>query len=198
MDFVLLLIRIYALQGFGVRRPVTAIFDMYGPCNFSHPFWTTTLPGLLSKLPSGLTDDFVNQVFDEKPVPIRGGVSLEGQQTGGPDFTDPRQAYALTKIANGQLMDAIFPSRDWTGIDPAENISGDFPPTFIAHGTDDEMVPLLLSQHLFSQMKRFGVQCELREIPSEGHTFAAKMEKGSRTWQLQRLGFDFLESFVGR
>ncbi|VUC32972.1 unnamed protein product [Clonostachys rosea] len=132
--------------GFGVPRPVTAIFDMYGPSTFSNPFWTTKIPTLLSQLPSHLTDDFINRVFDEKIVPIKGGVSLEGQQPNGPDFADPRQAYALMQIANGTLMEAIFPQGDWSRIDPAENISAHFPPTFIAHGIDDEMVPISLTR----------------------------------------------------
>jgi hypothetical protein len=34
------------------------------------------------------------------------------------------------------------------------------------------------------------------EVPGEEHTFAAKMEVGSVTWNLQRQGFDFLESLI--
>jgi hypothetical protein len=85
------------------------------------------LPSVASKLPPNLTPEFLNQVYKEKPVPIRGGVSLEGQAQQGPDFSDPRQAFALTQIARGKVLDVCFPSKQFKKIDPAENVSRDFP-----------------------------------------------------------------------
>ncbi|KAI1498588.1 Alpha/Beta hydrolase protein [Biscogniauxia marginata] len=182
--------------GFGVTRKVAGIFDMYGPCNFSNRFWTTTLQHLAAKIPPGLSEQFLNQVFDEDPVPIIGGVSLEGQQAGAPNFEDPRQAYALTQIANGKVFDAVFPSKAWDQVDPIKNITPSFPPTFIVHGIEDQMVPLDLSKDLYTALSQHGVKCGLLEIPEEGHTFAARMQVGSRTWNLQKKGFDFLESLL--
>ncbi|KAF4985497.1 hypothetical protein FDECE_16518 [Fusarium decemcellulare] len=180
--------------GFGVPRPVAGIYDMYGACNFDDGFWSTKLSSM--KLPPGLTDSFINKVFDEHPVAITGGVSLEGQATGPPDFSDPRQAFALTQVANGTVLDAIFPSKDWSRVDPALNISPSFPPTFIVHGAKDTKVPIHLSKKLFEILKKNNINCEMVEVPGEEHTFAAKMEVGSITWQLQRQGFDFLESLM--
>lgn len=177
-------------------RSVAGVFDMYGPCNFQDPFWRTRLPDIAAKLPTDLSDDFINQVFNEEPVPIVGGVSLEGQRAGGPNFEDARQAYAFTQIANGRVMDAIFPSADWDQIDPIRNISAAFPPTFIVHGDEDKMVPLGLSKDLHLALSKHGVKCGMTEIPGEGHTFAARMKVGSQTWNLQRQGFDFLESLL--
>ncbi|KAH7002426.1 Alpha/Beta hydrolase protein [Ilyonectria destructans] len=182
--------------GFGVSRPVAGIFDMYGPCNFADAFWKTTLTEIKSKLPTDLSEDFLNQVFSEDPIPIEGGVSLEGQRVGGPNFSDPRQAFAFTQIANGKVMDAIFPSGDWDKVDPIRNISSSFPPTFIVHGDEDKMVPQSLSKGLLSVLSENGIKCGMRGIPDEGHTFAAKMKVGSQTWNLQREGFDFLESLI--
>lgn len=168
---------------------------MYGPSNFSSSFWTTKLAHVASKLPQGLTDEFLHRVFDEHPVPITGGVSLEGQ-TGPPDFNDPRQAYALSSIANGAVLDAIFPSKAWDEVDPIRNVGASFPPTFIVHGQDDTMVPISLSRDLFQTLQEHGIQCGMREIPEEEHTFAARMAVGSRTWELQREGFDFLQALI--
>jgi len=167
---------------------------MYGPCNFAHSFWTTKLPHIAAILPQGLSDEFINRIFDEDPVPIIGGVSLEGQQPAAPNFDDPRQAFALTQIGNGMVMDVIFPSKDWDKVDPLRNITPSFPPTFIVHGAEDKMVPLDRSMDLYSALSKQGVKCDLRVVPGEGHTFAAKMKVGSPTWVLQREGFDFLES----
>lgn len=167
---------------------------MYGPCNFSDPFWTTKLSHI--KVPPGLTEEFLNRVFDQHPVPITGGVSLEGQATKGPDFADPRQAFALSQIANGTVLDAIFPSKNWEEVDPLCNVDVSFPPTFIVHGAADTMVPTSLSRDLLGALEKHGVRCGMREVPGEEHTFAAKMKVGSQTWNLQREGFDFLQSLI--
>ncbi len=169
---------------------------MYGPCNFSDNFWTTELHQIASKLPPGLTPDFINQVYAEDPVPIRGGVSLEGQAPGAPNFSDPRQAFAFTQIASGSVLKALYPKGDWDAVDPLRNISASFPPTFIVHGTDDVMVPLALSKDLHAALVEKGVKCGLQEVPGEGHTFAAKMAVGSRAWELQQNGFNFLQSLI--
>lgn len=183
-------------KGFGVPRPVAGIVDMYGPCNFAHSFWTSELPHVAAKLPQDLKQDFLRRVYDESPVPIEGGVSLEGQAQGPPDFSDPRQAFALTQIANGNVMSAVFPSKDWDHIDPLRNISADFPPTFIIHGEADTMVPKKLSRDLLQELKAHGVKCGMQEIPGEEHTFAARMKVGSQTWELQKRGFDFLQGLL--
>ncbi|EXF83063.1 hypothetical protein CFIO01_06235 [Colletotrichum fioriniae PJ7] len=182
--------------GFGVDRPVAGIYDMYGPSNFTHAFWEKPLPHVAAKLPKGLTKEFMDKVFDEDPVPILGGVSLEGQAPGPPNFDDPRQAFAMTQIATGNVMNTIVPDKNWDAVDPIRNITPSFPPTFIVHGQADTMVPLELSQDLIKVLKEKGVKSELREIPGEEHTFAAKMKVGSQTWNLQREGFDFLESLI--
>jgi acetyl esterase/lipase len=169
---------------------------MYGPCNFADPFWTSPLPHVKAKLPP-LSEDFISKVYEEKPVPIVGGVSLEGQATAGPNFGDPRVAFAMTQIGNGTVMDAIYPSKDWSKVDPLLNISpGRFPPTYIVHGTADTMVPMKLSKDLYAVLQKERVKCGMTEVPDEEHTFAGKMKVGSRTWDLQRQGFDFLESLI--
>ncbi|KAJ0279077.1 hypothetical protein CBS470a_009462 [Colletotrichum nupharicola] len=177
--------------------------DVYLPppaeAKASHPvdaFWTKKLEHVAARLPSGLTEEFLNKVFDEDPVPILGGVSLEGQAPGPPNFDDPRQAFAMTQIANGNVMNKIVPSHNWDEVDPIRNISESFPPTFIVHGQADTMVSIDLSRALFKTLQEKGVKADLREIPDEEHTFAAKMKVGSQTWNLQREGFDFLESLI--
>lgn len=177
---------------------MAGIYDMYGPCSFSDPFWTTELAPLAAILPKDLTDEFLRRVYDEKPVPIQGGVSLEGQAQGPPDFKDPRQAFALSHLAKGKLMGVLSPSGEYANIDPILNISATFPPTFIVHGAADNTVPTYLSRKLFAVLQEAGVRSGMVEVPGEQHTFAAQMKVGSQTWELQRQGFDFLESLVKR
>ncbi len=171
---------------------------MYGVCCFSDPFWTTELPRIKSRLPVGLTTDFINQIYSETPIPIQGGVSLEGQTPGPPNFNDPRQAFVFSQIGGGTVLDAIFPSKDWDKVDPLRNITEQFPPTFIVHGQNDTMVPVDLSRKLYAVLQEHNVKCGMREVPGEEHTFAAQMKVGSPTWNLQREGFDFLESLLSK
>jgi len=149
-------------------------------------------------IPKGLTPVFMNQVYQQQPIPTEAGVSLEGQAKAGPDFNDPRQALCFSSLADGRLLDVAFPSGEWKKVDPLLNISKSFPPTFIVHGEADTMVPLHLSLELYSALQRSGVECGLRAIPGEEHTFAAKMKKGSQTWNLHLEGYKFLESILHR
>ncbi|KAK4236093.1 Non-reducing polyketide synthase ausA [Achaetomium macrosporum] len=173
--------------GFGAPRPVADIYDIYGPCHFAHPFWTRKLPHTAATLPPNLDTDCLNRVFDVDLVPLEGGVSLEGRTNpGGPDFSDSRQVYALTPVANGTVMDRMFPSKKWDKVDPLRNVTASFPPTFIVHGEEDNMVPYKLSKDLYRALL----------VPGESHTFAARMVVGSQTWNIQREGFDLLGSLI--
>lgn len=169
---------------------------MYGPVNFLDPFWVTEIPSLRAKIPRDLSLQFTNQVYLENPIPIEGGVGPENQAPGPPDFTDPRQAFAYTLLSKGGLWNVICPPGDWPKADPLENITPQFPPTFIVHGQNDDYVPIHLSRDLYATLKKHGVKCGMTEIPEESHSFAARMTVGSRTWSLQCHGFDFFEAIM--
>jgi acetyl esterase/lipase len=172
--------------------------------HFTHPFWRAPLPHVKSKLPGdGFAPEFLQRVYAEFPIPTTSGISLEGQSEGQsapnkPDFSRPRDAFALTQIANGTVLDAIFPSAcgDVAEIDPVARIEEGFPPTAIVHGDADRMVPVDVSRRLFEVLKEKGVECELVEVPGEDHTFAMGMEVGSRAWEVSRRGFEFLERVI--
>lgn len=175
---------------------------MYGVCCFDDVGWSATIPHIKALLPNGASDEVVKEVLSEKPVPIEGGVSLEGQaKPGPPDVSVPRIAYAFTQIGSGTVIDAIFPekARDGKGfqeVDPILNVDSNFPPTIIVHGQDDRMVSIEYSRRLYAALQGKGVKSKLVEVPNEDHTFAARMQVGSDTWNLQRQGFDFLESLL--
>ncbi|GES57758.1 alpha/beta-hydrolase [Aspergillus terreus] len=186
-------------QGYDVPQPPAAILDFYGPVHFTDPFWTSPLPHIKSKLPP-FADSFLQRIYAEHPVPTSSAISLEGQSErssgAAPDFTRPRDAFAFTQIANGTVLAACFPGRDVREIDPVERVGSTFPPTFIVHGAEDRMVPVRLSWRLLEVLRGCGVRCGMVEVPGEDHTFAMGMEVGSRTWEVQRRGFDFLEEVI--
>ncbi|RHZ43595.1 uncharacterized protein CDV56_100021, partial [Aspergillus thermomutatus] len=189
--------------GFDVPRPARAILTFYGAVHFAHPFWTQPLPHVRAKLPP-LDESFINRVYEQTPVPTSSAVSLEGQSEAGlskgPDFSRPRDAFAFTQIADGRVLEACYPGHggDFGAIDPVENVREGFPPTWIVHGAADRMVPIEVSRVLLERLREKGVECGMTEVPGEDHTFAMGMQVGSRTWELQREGFDFLERVIAR
>lgn len=181
-----------------MKQPVLAILDFYGAKNFSDPFWSQPIDKMATKFPGDVKAAFMNKVFDEKPIPTKGGVSLEGQAPGPPDKSDPRQAYAMTQIAQGTLLRNCFPAMDLKKIDPVMNVTSLFPPTCIVHGDADEMVPIEMSNAMFQRLKEEDIDCDMIKVPGEPHTFVGRMKKGSQTWDLQRKGFDFLQRIIER
>ncbi|KAF4303358.1 MYB DNA-binding domain protein [Botryosphaeria dothidea] len=193
--------------GYNVPRPVAAILDFYGATHFSHAFWSTPLP--TAPLPPNTSPDYIDQVYDESPVPIRGGVSLEGQSSSAPPppttaaeknaaapSLPPRPSFAFTHIARGTLLRVCYPFGPVAAIDAVPNVTPAFPPTCVVHGTADTMVPMHLSRALYARLEESGVRREFIEVPGEEHTFVGKMVKGGDVWARQRKGFDWLEGVI--
>lgn len=172
--------------------------------HFTHPFWTQPLPDVQRTLPP-LDPAFLQKIYDEYPVPTDSSISLEGQtelsgrsKAKGPDFSRPRDAFALTQVANGTVLQACYPDRDVREIDPVVHVGKGFPPTFIVHGDCDTKVSIEVSRELWRVLRENGVECGMVEVPGEDHTFAMGMQVGGRTWELQREGFEFLERVISR
>jgi acetyl esterase/lipase len=186
-------------QGYDTTRPPRAILNFYGAGHFSHPSWRKPLPHVKANLPpNGFPQDFLQKVYEEYPIPTTSGISLEGQQSNRPDFSRPRDAFALTQIANGTVLDAIFHASAGRleDIDPVTRVEAGFPPTFIVHGDCDRMVPVDVSRRLWEVLKEKGVECGMVEVEGEDHTFALGMEVGGRVWKRSREGFEWLEEVI--
>ncbi|KAF3052774.1 hypothetical protein E8E11_011288 [Didymella keratinophila] len=172
-----------------------AILDFYGAKCFADPFWTKPMPDMPKHFYEPLSEADVQAVYDEKAVFI-GGLSLEGQAS-DPNHPNPkqRQGFAMHQIATGNVINTIWPSypSDLVQIDPILNVTEYWPPTAIVHGTADTTIPMRLSKEFETKLKGKGVQTAFFEVEGEPHTFVGKMVKGSRTWESQRRGFDWLE-----
>ncbi|KAL4901769.1 hypothetical protein BDW74DRAFT_181484 [Aspergillus multicolor] len=183
--------------GYDVPRAPRAILNFYGAVHFSHPSWRDELPHVKSRLPP-FDPEFLDKVYTEYPIPTSSGISLEGQASNKPDFTRPRDAFAMSQIAKGKVLEAIFPERcgDIKSIDPVHRVERGFPATFIVHGDSDRMVSVEVSRRLYEVLREKGVQCGFVEVEGEDHTFALGMEVGSKTWETQREGFEWLERVI--
>lgn len=181
-----------------VQRPPRAILDFYGPCNFGDPRLNSPLESMRARIPK-FDEEFLNKVYEERPVPTMSAISLEGGHVATrPDFGNPRDAFTFTQIANGTALEVIWPSKEWKKVDPILNVTSSFPPSCIIHGQADTMVSIELSRALYAEMKKKGVEVEMIEIPGEEHTFCGNMKVGSETWNMQQKGFDFLQRVISR
>lgn len=59
---------------------------------------------------------------------------------------------------------------------PIQNISGDYPPTLLLHGTEDTDVPYQQSQMMAKELTRVAVENELISIPDGCHVFDRDMD----------------------
>lgn len=183
------------------KRPL-AILDFYGAKQFNDPFWSQPITKMPAHFFEPRPDDEVHALMKEKTTFI-GGVSLEGQAFDpSPSAPDPkaRQGFAMHHIAMGKVTNAIWPSapQGLEKIDPILNVSAEWPPVAIVHGTADTMIPMRLSKELEDVLEEKGVEVEFIQVEGEPHTFCGTMVKGSKTWNTQRKGFDFLEKVVVR
>ncbi|KAF2130775.1 alpha/beta-hydrolase [Dothidotthia symphoricarpi CBS 119687] len=179
------------------KRPL-AILDFYGAKHFRDPFWYETLDSLPEHFREPRPEGEIEGLYNEKTTFV-GGLSLEGQAA-DPSAPNPktRQAFAMHQISTGKVIKTIWPQTpdNLQLIDPVLNVNKDWPPVAIVHGTADKMVLMRLSKELESQLIAQGVETEFIEVEGEPHTFAGSMKKGSKTWDTQRKGFDFLEKII--
>lgn len=187
-------------QAFDTPTPPLAILDFYGAKQFSDAHWTQHMPGMPDHCYDPRPQAEIDQLHGEQTTFI-GGVSLEGHSA-DPSAPNPmaRQAFAMHQIAMGQVVKAIWAPypNELEKIDPLLNVSGSWPPVAIVHGTADVMIPMRLSRDLEGKLRECGVETEFIEVADEPHTFCGKMVKGSKTWDMQRKGFDFLEKVIAR
>lgn len=120
-------------------KPVKTILSLYGAVHSQKPppqLWTKSLPHIAAKLPSNLSESFLNRIYKQKPIPTDSSVSLEGQtETGvskGPEFSKSRDAFAFTQIASGTVLSTIYPESrtdidpEFREVDPIQKVSSRF------------------------------------------------------------------------
>lgn len=185
--------------GFDVPKPVRAVFAMCPTIMCGHPKWFMNVERM-TKLPD-MDPGFMERVYHEKPVPVEGGVRLNGEWCPLNIIKEPwldyRTAFMYDRMARGKLLNVCYPTGVETGdlkpIDPYLNVNGDFPATFIAQGTADTFVPVEAPRGFVEKLQSVGVRSQLIEIAGAEHMFTATMKPGDRTYESQRQGFDFLQ-----
>jgi acetyl esterase/lipase len=110
-----------------------------------------------------------------------GGQVITGSEDGidmkarGRFYTYLRQNGLWTKEVTG-----FDPAKDKASLDrycPVRNVSGEYPPTLLVHGTEDTDVPYQLSADMAKELARHKVPHELVTVPGAGHGLAGGDQK---------------------
>jgi dipeptidyl aminopeptidase/acylaminoacyl peptidase len=65
---------------------------------------------------------------------------------------------------------------------PVRNVTKQYPPTFLVHGTNDHDVPYSESKDMAARLKEIGVEHELITVPGAGHGL-----QGAKPQELERI-----------
>ncbi|MCA9230253.1 MAG: alpha/beta hydrolase [Planctomycetales bacterium] len=101
---------------------------------------------------------------------VRGGPVTNGQKDGsdrGDYYLYCRQQGLWPLEVTG--FDPEQESAAYDAFSPVLNVTGDYPPTLLIHGTEDTDVPYRQSQLMAEQFEKHGVEHRLITIPKAGH-----------------------------
>jgi acetyl esterase/lipase len=142
--------------------------------------------------------------FYRKAAPlIDRDVALRGIGSGVLTATDAaaqraRGAYYLYLRQNGlwtREVTGFEPERDMDKLDPycpARNVTADYPPTLLVHGTEDTDVPYEQSAAMDRELARHKVEHELITVPGAGHGLSGGDKKAVA--EAHRRALEFLRS----
>ena len=88
------------------------------------------------------------------------------------DWYGPAQFDASARKV-GHPIEVMLRSSDWSleDISPATYVRSDLPPLFIAHGAEDQTVPVEQSRLLFGKLRAVGATVDYLEVPGAGHVW---------------------------
>lgn len=178
----------------GQPKPPLAILDLFGMKYLEDPFYHEP-QNALSALPS-VEDDFLQKVFEDVPPPT-GSPPPFGPK--GPDLSTPRNAWLLTGMKKGTLLDKILPQEDVDVVEPTKLFSkGNFPPTYFIHGTVDTVVDVKFARRAHEELKAKGSETELVIVEGAPHGFDARVSAGDKQFEIIAAGLEFLQAQVAK
>jgi acetyl esterase/lipase len=116
------------------------------------------------------------------------------------DWYGPTDLAALAALGRGGSNPddglAAMIERDgrWTysELSPRNHVRGDAPPVFVAHGTDDDVVPVAQSRELVARLRAVGATVDHLEVPGAGHVWLGAPSVPA----IVTAGLDFLEKVI--
>jgi acetyl esterase/lipase len=156
------------LAGSRVRPRPTALVAYWGYGDVDGDWYTKPSEYYRKQVP--LIDK--DEAFRAVGGPVLTGTdgSTEAQKARGKFYHYLRQNGLWTKVVTG-----FDPATDRRALDPycpVRNVSADYPPTLLVHGTEDTDVPYELSANMAKELARHKVPHELVTVEGAGHGLA--------------------------
>lgn len=201
-------------------RPPEAILAFYCPTNYEDEWWRNPIQPIGAE-DTGLEYDVLEAIQD-KPITNYGLVGAWEPLSDPRILTDARCRIVLHINWKAQTLPIIIgglPSRnkadkssgkiDWKAlpqpslekiraVSPMTHIrAGDYKtPTFLIHGTADDLIPWQQSQGTYEAMVEEGIPTELALVEGAPHITDLSSNPDSKGWQAAVRGYDFICSYV--
>ncbi|KAK8051649.1 Beta-ketoacyl synthase [Apiospora rasikravindrae] len=198
-------------------KPPDAILAFYSPTDYEDDWWQSPIQPIGAE-DWGLKYDVLEAVQDE-PITNYGVVGAWAPLSDPRIRTDPRCRIVLHINWKAQTLPVIIrglPSRaqadrgkDWNALPQpsveeirqcsplAQVRSGHFTtPTFMVHGTADDLIPYTQSVRTVEEMKRRGIDAQLVVVPDAPHVCDTSKDPGSAGWKAVLEAYDWLESYI--
>lgn len=153
------------LSGTFEKKP-KAIVSFYGYGDITGSWAIDPSPYFraMARVPKELKSMLVKkEPISEGPIAERYGIYLYGRQTG--DW-----------IEDVTGMDTFLKKKQLQQWSPFWNVSADYPPTMLLHGTKDDDVPYEESERMAQKLADAGVENKLITIPGGVHVFDENMD----------------------
>uniref|UniRef100_A0AAU8H3S3 G12668 n=1 Tax=Sporormiella sp. TaxID=2012087 RepID=A0AAU8H3S3_9PLEO len=201
-------------------RPPEAILAFYCPTNYDDPWWRHPIQPI-GAADKGYQYDVLEAIQD-KPITNYGVVGAWEPLSDPRILTDPRCRIALHINWKAQTLPVILgglPSRrnaaqypdckDWNKLPQpshdkvidasaiAQIRMGNYQtPTFLIHGTADDLVPWQQSRDTYEAMVEKNIPVELVLLEGAPHICDLSSDPSSDGWKAVVRGYDFLGAFV--
>ena len=207
-------------------KPPQAILSLYSPTDYQDPIWTRpNIPRGTEHVaseakthdwPKVLRDGIYDKTLTAYNVPS-GTPTIGGWMAP----SDPRSRIALHMNWNGQTLPVLLHGRalaaaaatanpknsaepnhdEIISVSPLAQIRGGkyHTPTFLIHGTLDDLIPWQQSQKTYEALLEGGIDAQLREVEGGVHLFDVYhgYERDENAARAVSDGYDFIRRYVG-
>ncbi|KAF2867263.1 BcPKS19, polyketide synthase [Massariosphaeria phaeospora] len=206
-------------------RPPEAVLAFYCPTDYEDPWWRSPIQPVGAE-DQGMEYDLLEAVQDE-PITNYTAVGAWEPLSDPRIRSDPRCHIVLHMNWKAQTLPIIvsgLPSRsvasaavksgdvpDWKALaqpDTAQIVAvsprahivrGEYEtPTFLVHGTADDLIPWQQSQETYRALRERGIQSGLALVEGGPHVCDSSSDAESESWKATLRGYEFICSVVGQ
>jgi acetyl esterase/lipase len=180
------------MAGSSLECPPQALVAFYGYGDIAGDWYAKPDPFYRRSAPLVTRDE----AFQGVGRAVISGVSFRDPQATG------RGRFYLYCRQNGRWcnevagLDAVDDARQLLPYCPLRNVTAEFPPTMLVHGTDDTDVPYQQSVLMAEELKRKSIRHELVTLKGFGHAFEWSRNGDPETWEAYDRAIAFLKRWL--